>query len=92
MRFSGSLATKCVSLNNKPYMIRSTLIDLNPVELNCYPVMISLHKCKGSCNVTVNLSIKICIPSETKDVNAKVFNMIKRIHMKLKKWYVLLFR
>ena len=31
--FSASLATKCVSLNNEPYMIRSTLIDLNTVEL-----------------------------------------------------------
>ena len=32
--FSGSLATKCVSLNNEPCMIRPTLTDLNPVEIN----------------------------------------------------------
>ena len=32
--FSESLATKCVSLNNKPCVIRPILIDLNPVELN----------------------------------------------------------
>ena len=32
--FSRSIATKYVSLNNEPCMIRSTLIDLNPVELN----------------------------------------------------------
>ena len=31
--FSESLATKCVPLNNEPYMIRRTLIDVNPVEL-----------------------------------------------------------
>ena len=34
LSFSGSLATKCVSLNNEPCTIRSTIIDLNPVELN----------------------------------------------------------
>ena len=32
--FSESLATKCVSLNNEPCITRSTLIDLNPAELN----------------------------------------------------------
>ena len=31
-------------------MIRRTLIDLNPVELNHYLFMISLDKCSGSCN------------------------------------------
>ena len=43
-----SLATKCMSLNNEPCMIRPTLIDLNPVELNYYSFMISLDECNGS--------------------------------------------
>ena len=34
--------------------------------------MISLDKCTGSCNV---LSPKLCVPKETKDINAKAFNM-----------------
>ena len=34
LSFIGSLATKYVSLNNEPCIIRPTLIDLNPVELN----------------------------------------------------------
>ena len=29
-------------------MIRLTLIDLNPAELNYYPFMISLDKCNGT--------------------------------------------
>ena len=33
LRFSGSLATKLLSLNNEPSIVRSTLIDLNSVEL-----------------------------------------------------------
>ena len=54
-------------------MVRPTLIDLNPVELKYYPIMICLHKCNGSCNV---LSPKKCVPKIIKDINVKVFNMI----------------
>ena len=32
-------------------MVRPTLIDMNPVALKYYPVMISLNKCTGSYNV-----------------------------------------
>ena len=59
--FSSSLATKCVSLNDEPCIVRSTIIDLNPVELKCYPLIISLDKCNGSCNV---LSPKICVSKD----------------------------
>ena len=76
LSFSGSLATKFVSLNNEPYMIRLTLIDLNPVELNYYPFMIVLDKFSKNCSSFENLSTKICIPDKTKDINIKVFNMI----------------
>ena len=57
-------------------MITPSLIDLNPVELNYYPFMISLDKCNGSCNAVDDLSTKIRVPSETKYENVKVFNMI----------------
>ena len=80
MTFSGSLATKCMSLNNEPYMVRSTHIYLNPIELNCYPFIISLEKCNRSCNAVCNLYMKICVLSETKDVNIKVFNKIRKIN------------
>ena len=52
--FSSTLAcdqTKRVSLNDDPFTIRPTLIDLNLVELKYYPFMFSLDKCSGSCNV-----------------------------------------
>ena len=54
-------------------MVRLTPIDLNPVELKCYAFMVSLNKCTGSCNV---LSLKICVPKETKDIKLEAFNMI----------------
>ena len=33
LSFSECLATKCMSLNNEPCMVRTTVIDLNPFEL-----------------------------------------------------------
>ena len=36
-------------LDDEPWMVRPTLIDLNPVELNYYSFMISLDECSGSC-------------------------------------------
>ena len=41
--------------------------------------MISLDKCNGGCNV-VDYLLKICVPSETNDVNVKVFNKVTRIN------------
>ena len=39
LRFSGSLATKCMLLCNELYMTRPTLFDLNPVKFNYYIFM-----------------------------------------------------
>ena len=47
-------------------------IELNPIELNYYPFMISLDKCNGSCNV---LFPRICVVRKKK-TNFKVFDMI----------------
>ena len=55
-------------------MATPTLIDLNLVEFKYYPFMISLDKCSGSCNI---LSPQICVPKEAKDINIKVFKMIR---------------
>ena len=73
LSFRESLATKFVSLNGEPCVIRPILIDLSPVELKYYPFRINLDKCTGRCNV---LSPKICVPKGTKDINVKAFNMI----------------
>ena len=45
--------------------------------------MVSLDKCnadKCNSNAADDLPTKICSPSETKDVNVKVFNIITRIN------------
>ena len=46
LSFCRSLATKYLSLNNKPCMIT----DLSPFELTYYPFMISLANGNRSCN------------------------------------------
>ena len=72
LSFSESLArdrTKCLFLNDEPWMVRLVLIDMDPNEIKYYPFMISLNKCTGSCNV---LSPKICVPKEAKDIKAFV--------------------
>ena len=53
LNFSSSLAregdrTKHLSINDKPCMVKPTVIDLNPTYLKYYPSMISLYKCIGS--------------------------------------------
>ena len=57
------------------FMVRPTIIDLNPVELKYYSFMISLNKFRGNWNV---LSPKICVLKETKDIIIKAFNMLTR--------------
>ena len=59
LSFNESLATKCVSLNRKSLMARPTLTDLNLVNLNYYPFLITLDEYNGSWNVGDDLSMKI---------------------------------
>ena len=65
MSSTGASATKCVFLKNQPCITRSTLINLNPVELNYYPFIICLDKYNGRC-YGVDLSTKIFVPSKIK--------------------------
>ena len=57
-----------------------SLTYLSHVELNYYPSKISLDKFRGRYNVPDDLSTKISVPSKTKDINVKLFNMITRIN------------
>ena len=61
-------------------MTRRTLIDVNPIEFNYYWFMISLDKRNLSCNFVDGLSMKLCAPSQIKDVSVKVFNAITRMY------------
>ena len=60
-------------LNDESCIVKPTFIYMNPNELKYYPLVISLNKCAGSCDV---LSPKICVPKQTKDKNIKGYNII----------------
>ena len=36
---------KCVSLNNRPYQNRGTLVDINLNETLFYPLIVNVNKC-----------------------------------------------
>ena len=78
LNFTGSLATKCMSLNNEQCKTRPFLIDLNPAELKYYPFMITLNKYRGNCNTFNEISGTISVPNKTENVNLNVFNLITR--------------
>ena len=60
---------KWLSLNNEPYMIRPTLIDLNHDEYKqgwCYyPFMVNWDRCNGGCNTIDDPSGRIYVPNKT---------------------------
>ena len=65
-------------------MARPSLINSHPNEysqvLRCYPFVVNLGRCTGSCNTLKDLSNRVCVASKTKDLNINVFNMITRIN------------
>ena len=80
----GSLATKCISLNNELCLIRPIFIDLYSDELRYYLFIVSLDRCNGCCNTFDDPSGRTCVPNKVESVNT--FNMITRINVsKVKK-------
>ena len=78
LSFSGSLTTKCASLNNEQYI--PTLISLNSdnhdQRLHQYPVILSLHRRNWICNTVDDLSSRLCVSSKSTDAILNGFNMI----------------
>ena len=63
-------------------MVRPTVIDMNPVELKYYQLMISLDKDTGSCN---DLFPKIYIPKKNKSHKCQRYDFVsEETKMKLK--------
>lgn len=69
------LATKCVSMNERPCMVGPTVIVLNSDELHYYTLFISLGWCVRSCNAVEDPFDRICVSNKIKDVNLKVLDM-----------------
>lgn len=62
---------------NKLCVVKLFLIDLNSFELKYYPFITRLDKLNESINSVDDLCTIIWLPSKTKDMNVKVFNIIR---------------
>ena len=54
----------CVSFSNQECMIEPSPCSLHPNEF-----AVKLDKFAGSCNTLNDLSIKVCVPNKTEDLN-----------------------
>ena len=68
------MARKCACMNNQPFMVRPTPIDLNPDKLYYYPFIMSMNRCNESCSMFQDPVGKIWILIKMKVVDLKVFN------------------
>ena len=73
LSFSGSLATKYISLNCEQCKPRLCLIDWNPVEFKYNPFITILDKCNWSCNTFIEIFSRICVPRKVKKCKFKCF-------------------
>ena len=84
LSFSQSIVGMANDSNNQSCMTRPTLVNLNPDKYNqglhCYPFMVKLGLCSGSCNNLDDLFDRIGVPNKTEYVNSSVFNMTTRIN------------
>ena len=79
-RIATSLGLECVSKVNQKCMSRPKIIDVSNNEPVFYSYSIKVNKCSGSCNNINDPFSKLCIPDITKNINAKVFNLMARIN------------
>ena len=71
---------KSISMNNQEYKARPKIIDVNNNEPVFYPSSIKVNKCSGSWSNINDPYAKLCVPDITKNINAKVLNLLSRIN------------
>lgn len=71
---------------NKQCVVKLFVIDLNSFELKYYPFITRLDKLNESINSVDDLCTIIWLPSKTKDMNVKVFNITRNRIEKKKYW------
>ena len=78
------LAIKTASMYNQALLARPKLIDLDLDQLYCYPFIISMSICDGSCNTVKDPFGRIYALNKIEDVKLKIFSMIKGINKLIK--------
>ena len=65
-------------MTNKECKVRPEHVNVNSNEHVFYRFSIKTSKCSGICNNINDPYTKICVPTDVKDWNVKVFNLILR--------------
>ena len=64
-------------MNNQECKVRPQIVNLNS-EDSSISFSIKTSKCSGSCNKINNTFAKLCVPDVVKNVNVKIFNLMRR--------------
>ena len=73
-----SAPLKCISRTNHECKVRPQIVNVNSNEPVFYPFSIKTSKCSGSCNNINDPYAKMCVPDVVKNINVKVFNLMKQ--------------
>ena len=70
---------ECLSMKNIEFKVRPEIVNVNSNERVFYPLSIKTSKCSGSCNDINCLYAKLSAPDVVKNLNVKVFNLMKQV-------------
>ena len=70
-------ALNCISINNQECKIRPEIVDVSSNDPIFYPLSVKINRCSGNCNSINDSYAKDCVPDIVKNLNVKVFNLIK---------------
>ena len=68
---------ECVSIKNQECKVIPKIIDVSSNDPIFYPFSIRVNKCSGNCNNINDSYAKICTPDIVKNLNVKVFNLMR---------------
>ena len=66
-------------MNNRKCKVRPEIININSNESSLYPYSVKISKCSASCNNINDPYAKLCVPYVIKNMNVKVFNLIRKL-------------
>ena len=79
--FFGSLSNvyplECFSIKNQECKVRPEIININSNDPLIYCFSIKTNKCSGDCNNISDPYARICVPNVVKNLNVKVFSLMK---------------
>ena len=68
----------CISMKSQECKSTPQVVNVNSNNPIFYPFSIKTSKCSGNCNNINYPYAKICVPDVTKNLNVKLFNLMKQ--------------